>query len=199
MNLAFGQIIIKVIDQNNNPLPNAVVEYILEKPLPKEIERKKNAPYIMDQVDKSFSPYVLIVPKGKAVIFPNSDDIRHHVYSFSKAKTFELKLYAGEPKSPIRFNDEGVVVLGCNIHDAMVGYIYVSENEAIYKTDALGEIKLAGNQPIKQLLLWHPNAKKGVDYRKLYEKKEITAMGEALVLQIEIIPPPKRDTFEDQF
>jgi plastocyanin len=73
-----------------------------------------------------FSPMVIAVEQGQSVNFPNSDNIRHHVYSFSKAKRFETKLYANKPEAPVVFNQPGLVVLGCNIHDSMVGYIFVS-------------------------------------------------------------------------
>ena len=122
---AFSQTRLKIVDQNNVPLANAVVEYAAAIPAQQAVNEQI---YIMDQVNKQFVPHVLVIPENSFVSFPNSDDIRHHVYSFSSAKTFELKLYAGKPKSPVQFNKKGLVVMGCNIHDSMVGYIYVSDN-----------------------------------------------------------------------
>ena len=77
------------------------------------------------QQKKQFLPQVLVVPLGSEVHFPNHDTVRHHVYSFSQAKKFELKLYSGTPANPVLFDRPGVVVLGCNIHDQMVGWILV--------------------------------------------------------------------------
>ena len=79
----------------------------------------------MDQRGQRFAPHVLAVHTGTQVRFPNSDNIRHQVYSFSAAKRFELRLYEGTPAEPLLFDKPGVVVLGCNIHDQMVGWILV--------------------------------------------------------------------------
>src|SRR5512132_3795997 len=84
---------------------------------------KKHA--VVDQRDKQFIPYVTAVQVGTAVSFPNNDNIRHHVYSLSPAKKFELPLYAGVPAEPVTFDKEGFVTLGCSIHDWMVAYIAV--------------------------------------------------------------------------
>ena len=89
---------------------------------------------VVDQVDKEFTPKVNAILVGTSVIFPNHDNVRHQVYSFSPAKRFELPLYAGVPAQPVVFDTPGVVVLGCNIHDWMVGYVYVSESPYFAKT-----------------------------------------------------------------
>ena len=75
----------------------------------------------MDQVHKQFVPHVLPVVVGTAVTFPNHDQIHHHVYSFSRAKTFEMPLYKGENAPPVAFDQPGAVKIGCNIHDWMDG------------------------------------------------------------------------------
>jgi len=154
---AFSQTLIKVVDQHNYPLANAVITYTAANPSVNKATDDRV--YIMDQVNKQFAPHVLIVPVNSLVSFPNSDDIRHHVYSFSAAKTFELKLYAGKPKSPIRFDGQGVVVMGCNIHDSMVGYIYVAANPTTYLSNEKGEVTLTHTLPLNtQLQVWHPNS-----------------------------------------
>ena len=99
---ASAQTTIKVVDQINQPLADAVVSFVFKGAPP--VTSVSPTPYIMDQVSKAFLPHVLVVPKGAQVSFPNSDDIRHHVYSFSEAKTFELKLYHGQPKAPLDFS-----------------------------------------------------------------------------------------------
>lgn len=82
---------------------------------------------VMDQRGRQFAPTLLVVPAGSTVSFPNSDDIRHHVYSFSSARRFELPLYAGGNAEPVEFPEAGVVVLGCNIHDWMQAHILVMD------------------------------------------------------------------------
>ena len=111
----------------------------------------------IDQVNKRFVPRVTILRTGTAVTFPNSDKIRHQVYSFSPAKTFDLKLYAGSPKQEVIFDKPGLVILGCNIHDTMVGFVAVVDSPYFAKVSASGEVALdlpAGHYALK---VWHPN------------------------------------------
>ena len=100
-------------------------------------------PALMDQVDKAFVPSVLIVRTGTPVVFPNSDTVAHQVYSFSPAKRFELPLYRGQVHPPIELDRPGLIVLGCNIHDTMLGYIYVTDSPYFGKSDASGIWKMS--------------------------------------------------------
>jgi plastocyanin len=111
----------------------------------------------MEQVDKEFVPHVKPVFVGSTVAFPNKDNVRHHVYSFSPAKRFELPLYAGVPAQPVLFDKPGVVVLGCNIHDWMIGYVYVSESPWFAKTGADGTARIV-DLPARgyTVRVWHP-------------------------------------------
>jgi len=139
-----------VIDAQGRPIAGAVLS------VAGQAQRKPAPVAIMDQLDKQFVPAVLAVATGTAVSFPNSDDIRHQVYSFSPAKRFELRLYEGTPSAPVGFDQPGLVVLGCNIHDWMLGYIYVSDDPWFGVSDAQGLINLdapAGQYPAT---LWHP-------------------------------------------
>ena len=115
------------------------------------------ATILVDQINKEFVPYVLPVRVGTTVNFPNKDKIRHHVYSFSPAKSFELPLYIGKPAAPVLFDKAGPVTLGCNIHDWMIAYVYVSESPYFAKTGADGKATLsdlpAGNYTLR---VWHP-------------------------------------------
>lgn len=96
----------------------------------------------MGQRDRQFQPGVLVIQTGTAVNFPNFDTVRHHVYSFSPIKRFELKLYAGTPAEPVVFDQPGIAQLGCNIHDRMTARIVVVDTPHFGRTDARGEIKL---------------------------------------------------------
>ena len=121
-----------VTDQQGKPLADAVVVAV---PVDGNLRLPaKPRDDTVDQVDKQFAPKVTAVAVGTSVFFPNNDNVRHQVYSFSPAKRFELPLYAGVPAQPVVFDKPGVVVLGCNIHDWMVGYIYVSESPYFAKT-----------------------------------------------------------------
>ncbi len=96
------------------------------------------------QRDKTFIPSVTIVQTGTPIRFPNQDPFRHHVYSFSPAKTFEIKLYAGTPVAPIVFDRPGEVVLGCNIHDPMIAWVYVVDTPWFAKTAKDGTARIEG-------------------------------------------------------
>jgi len=112
---------------------------------------------VMDQRNLQFSPELLVVQTGTAVDFPNSDQTRHQVYSFSPAKPFQLALYAGRAHPPVVFNRAGIVTLGCNIHDQMIGYIYVTDSPWFGLTGHDGHFLLrdlpAGDYTVR---VWHP-------------------------------------------
>lgn len=110
----------------------------------------------MDQRNQVFVPHVLVVRTGTPVRFPNSDDIRHQVYSFSTAKRFELRLYGGTPSAPVLFDKPGLVVLGCNIHDWMLGYVYVTDDPWFAVSDTNGAIQLDVPPGHYTVTLWHP-------------------------------------------
>ncbi|MDX1572375.1 MAG: methylamine utilization protein [Methylophaga sp.] len=156
---------------------------------------------IMDQIDKAFVPELVIVQKGQLVDFPNSDNIRHHVYSFSPAKTFELKLYADRPEKPVLFDQHGVVVLGCNIHDSMVGYIYVAADKRNARTNQQGTARLPVTSEDSQISVWHANQSEGPEHREIYtiSALEQSADKQNYIVTLDITPPPARDTFEDTF
>jgi hypothetical protein len=98
----------------------------------------------MDQQNHQFSPHMLVVQAGTEVTFPNSDNVSHHVYSFSPTKTFELGLYKGNVYPPVTFDEPGIVVLGCNIHDGMLGYIRVVDTPHFAVTNAEGVARIEG-------------------------------------------------------
>ena len=147
-----AELTVQVSDQAGNPLSNAVV-YL-------ESDTKLNrSPLIeanIDQKNKQFWPFVSVVQVGTSINFPNKDTVRHHVYSFSPAKVFELKLYSGIPAKPIVFDKPGTVILGCNIHDSMLAYIHIVDTPYFGKSDVNGIVKLtdlpSGQHTLKA---WH--------------------------------------------
>ena len=114
---------------------------------------------IIDQVNKQFTPLVSVIQVGTPVSFPNKDNIRHQVYSFSPAKTFELKLYSGVPSQPVVFDKPGLVVMGCNIHDRMLAYVQVVDTPWFAKTGADGAARIEGLPAGDyQVHVWHYGA-----------------------------------------
>ncbi len=131
---------VTVKDGKGSALEDAVV-WAMPKPGPAPFRKREAA---VGQKDKTFVPFVTVVQTGTAVQFPNQDPIRHHVYSFSLPKPFEIKLYAGTPVAPILFDKPGEVVLGCNIHDHMLAFIYVVDSPWFAKTDKDGVARIEG-------------------------------------------------------
>ena len=133
----------------------------------------------MDQVNTSFVPHILIVQKGTAVDFPNSDIVAHHVYSFSKPNNFVLPLYKGDVHAPITFAHDGIVILGCNIHDGMLGYIVVVDTSVFGTTDAAGRVslELAAGMSDYDVHIWSPRIRDDQD--SLQQHASIDSNGDA--------------------
>ncbi len=148
-------VIASVSEKGKAQLGNAVVYAF---PVAGLTESEKNGgKQIIDQIDKEFVPHVSAIQTGTSVDFPNHDKIRHHVYSFSPAKSFEIPLYKGTPASPIKFEQPGVVKLGCNIHDWMAANVFITDTPYFGISDASGNVVLrdlpAGSYKI---YVWHP-------------------------------------------
>jgi plastocyanin len=150
-----GELNVIVKDGKGAVLADAIITAMPTdaKNIPKQ---KKSEPYV-DQVGKEFMPHVLPVYVNSLVSFPNNDSIRHHVYSFSPAKKFELPLYSGTSAAPVLFDKPGVIILGCNIHDWMLGYVYVSATPFFTRSDKRGKASIS-NLPDGEYMVkvWHP-------------------------------------------
>ncbi|MBI3303418.1 MAG: hypothetical protein HYZ72_15245 [Deltaproteobacteria bacterium] len=144
----------RVVGQNGEGIAQAVV---FVQALPVGVIPQSDArSTIMDQVHQEFVPALLPIAVGTEVRFPNHDQIRHHVYSFSRTKSFELPLYKGEEAPPVRFDKEGVVKVGCNIHDWMSGIILVLPTPYFATTDEAGKFVLRDLPPgTYALACWH--------------------------------------------
>jgi len=152
-------LLVNVQSASGQPQADAV---LLLEPLGAKPAVKPATGVEVGQEGKQFVPAVTVVPVGTRVHFPNRDTVRHHVYSFSDAKKFEIKLYVGKPENPVLFDRAGVVVLGCNIHDSMIGWIIVADTPWHGKTPANGRLQLdevpAGAY---RLRTWHPSLPAG--------------------------------------
>jgi plastocyanin len=145
---------VTVVDVDGQPVADVVV-YISPGDLDSPSARRTA---IMDQRDTRFLPHILVVQKGTSVEFPNSDVVAHHVYSFSKPNNFVLPLYKGDPHNPVVFEHDGIVTLGCNIHDDMLAYIVVVETDMFGVTDEDGKLVIDVNDPGTELAvnIWSP-------------------------------------------
>lgn len=155
-------LLVKVVDHDNQPVPDVAV--YLE---PVDASSALAAPgttAVMDQVDTKFVPNLLVVQSGTSVEFPNTDTVAHHVYSFSHPNQFKLPLYKGNAHPPVTFNDHGIVILGCNVHDNMLGYIVVVSTPFFAKTDGQGIARFdIGTGQAKTVSIWSPRLKETPD------------------------------------
>ena len=142
-----------VTDASGAPLDDAVV---MLEPVGAHLAVRPMQGAQIAQHDLQFSPQVSVVTVGTPVSFPNQDTVRHHVYSYSPAKTFQIKLYAGVPHTPIVFDKPGVAVLGCNIHDSMIAWVVVTDTPLWARSAAGGHARVTDVAPGSyQMHVWH--------------------------------------------
>jgi plastocyanin len=173
-----------VTDPGGAGIPEAVVWAVpTSGPAPATPPR----PAMVDQINKEFVPFVIPVQVGAAVTFPNKDNIRHHVYSFSPAKVFDLKLYSGVPAKPVSFDKPGPVALGCNIHDWMVGYVYVVDSPWFAKTAKAGTAKIELAEGEYDIKAWHPWQRAEVAANRV----RVGGAEAQTSFRLDLNPPPK--------
>ncbi len=144
---------VQIVGADGRPLAGAIVTVTMPNtpaPVP-------HGSYAVGQRNIQFDPQVLIVPVGATVRFPNFDKVRHHVYSFSKPKKFELKLFGQDESRSVVFDKPGAVTLGCNIHDAMNGVVYVTNSPYTAQTDANGRVHMNVAAGTGRITVWHPS------------------------------------------
>lgn len=173
---------IEVLGRDGKPLAGAVV--FLESPAAAAAARPL-AGVEIEQADKRFTQPVTVVTTGTSVAFPNRDKVRHHVYSFSPAKTFELKLYIGTPANPVVFDRSGIAVLGCNIHDTMAAWVVVVDTPYHGRTGADGRLRLADVPPGSyRLRAWHADLPTGAP--ALEQPLQVPAQGTQAQLRLPV-------------
>ena len=150
---AAADIQIQVVDKKGKAVADAFVELVAKD----GSNRAKPKSLIIDQVDKEFKPMVSVAPAGSTVQFPNSDNIQHQIYSFSKTKKFDLPLFSKNESKKVVFSTAGIVNMGCNIHDWMLAYLYVYESRFLQKSSTAG-IASFSNLPAGSyaLRIWSP-------------------------------------------
>ena len=148
-----GQVVVNSARDNSN-----AVIYIDK--IPGKIFPPPSAPVALDQVNLTFVPHILPVLAGTKVAFPNSDDIRHNVFSPTPVSRFNLGTY---PKSTTKyyvFDKPGPVTLLCNVHAEMSAYVIVTETPYFAVSDKAGNFTLKDVPPGKYVLkVWHERAR----------------------------------------
>src|SRR5437764_14917163 len=146
---------VRVVDASGHPVRDAVVTLYPAAGVARPAHA--GGRYVVAQQNLQFRPFLTVVPVGADVSFPNLDPTKHHVYSFSAAKKFELKLFARDQSRTVHFDKAGVVALGCNIHDQMSAFIFVTDSAWTARTNAQG-LAVFGDAPNApaRLTVWHP-------------------------------------------
>jgi len=146
-----------VIEADGKPLENAVVTVVDSD------QSVGSTSFVqIEQRGQQFQPRITVVNPGSQIRFPNRDITQHHVYSFSDAKVFEIELYGGDEPEPVLFETPGIVALGCNIHDWMLGYVYVTPHSNFGVTDRSGKVDLnVGDPSLAEITVWHAGMEDG--------------------------------------
>lgn len=147
-----ADVTVLVRDSSGHPVADAVVVAQVAgqaAPAPEQV--------VINQHDMMFMPFVTVIPVGSTVTFTNLDPFRHHVYSFSPTRRFEIKLFGQGERRSVQFDRAGLVAVGCNIHDQMQAFIQVVDTPFARKTDAAGRLTLRGLPAgALRLRVWHP-------------------------------------------
>jgi plastocyanin len=175
---------VRVSDSSGRPVRDAVVTLY---PSSLAHAPKPAGHYLISQQNLQFHPFLTIVPVGADIAFPNFDNTKHHVYSFSPAKRFELKLFAKDQSRTVHFDKPGVVALGCNIHDQMSAFIVVTDSAWTARTNAQG-IAAFNDVPdvAARLTVWHPYLRTSAGP----VEQQLSARQRSASFAIRLRPPP---------
>jgi plastocyanin len=151
---------VAVTDSNGKPAANAVVALVADaQPAPAS---HVAARVVIDQQHETFLPLVVAVRKGGEAVFTNNDTTMHQVYSFSPVKQFQFEIDRGQVSKPVVFDKPGVAAIGCNIHDNMVAYVFVSDAPFAAVTDAQGRAEIRDvPDGAWHATAWHPQLRIG--------------------------------------
>jgi len=176
---------VRVVDASGRPVRDAVVTLYPSGSAARPA--RPGGRYTVSQQNLQFHPFLAVVPVGADVSFPNLDPTRHHVYSFSPAKKFELKLFAKDQSRTVHFDKPGVVALGCNIHDQMSAFIVVTDSAWTARTNAQGVASFSDAPSVPaRLTVWHPYLRApGGQVQQV-----VAASQRSLNFQVRLRPPP---------
>lgn len=187
---------VEINDQRGHPVSDAVVTLLPAANVHLAPAPASTTPRFIDQRRLVFMPYVEVFHPGERVVFRNSDDTRHHVYSFSAPKAFEFVVAPRTHSAPLVLDKSGVVAVGCNIHDGMISYLYVTDAPRAARTDANGRVSIdalpAGKYEVR---VWHPRLPPGRP--DLRERATTIVEGETKTLAFPLtLRPDQRKQFD---
>jgi plastocyanin len=192
MPLGAAPLTVRVVDASGRAVPDAVVTLYPAGAAARPA--RQGGHFVIAQQNLQFHPFLSIVPVGADVSFPNFDPSKHHVYSFSPAKKFELKLFARDQSRTVHFDTPGIVALGCNIHDQMSAFVVVTDSAWTARTNAQGLVAFndAPNAPAR-VTVWHPYLRApGGQAQQM-----VAAAQRSASFQVRLRPPPPAMSMSD--
>jgi plastocyanin len=194
-----AQLVVHVVDAQGQPVSDAVIMLTSEIPAAGSSPRPPSRTYYIDQKNETFIPYVQVFRPGDKVIFRNSDMTRHQIYSFSKIRKFELVLRPGQSSPSMELDSTGIAAVGCNIHDNMVTYLFVSSAADTAISDSEGSVRFDNLLPGRYTAkIWHPQLRPG----HVEPARSVTIAGpsetSALSFTLSLIPDPRGSMDHDR-
>ena len=190
--LGAAELTTRITDTHGAAVADAVVTVVPKDAAAAPARQAAAETRIIDQKNETFVPYVEMFRPGDSVVFHNSDQTRHHVYSFAPARQFEFVLTSGQSSPPLRLEHAGVVAVGCNIHDRMINYLYISDAPWVARTTADGRVTIGGLPPGDfDVRVWHPQLRPGqADPVKPLHLADPAEAGE-LSFSLPLLPDPR--------
>lgn len=156
-----GELDVRVTDARGAPVPEAVVTAVPRANYTSLPAVPPPKTHVIDQKNETFIPYIEVFRPGDSVVFHNSDHTRHHVYSFAPARQFEFVLAPGESSTPLPLGQAGVIAVGCNIHDQMITYFYVTDAPFVARSGDDGRARIGLPAGTFDVRVWHPRQRPG--------------------------------------
>ena len=195
--LGAAELTVHIADVHAAPVADAVVTVVPRagSATPAIVLQSAPGTKIIDQKNETFIPYVEIFRPGDSVVFHNADHTRHHVYSFAPARQFEFVLKSGQSSTPLPLDHAGIVAVGCNIHDRMITYLYISNSRWIMRSATDGHVTIDGLPPGDfEVQVWHPQLRPGQPNQ--LQSLHIAALADAkdLAFSLSLLPDPRTPT-----
>jgi len=134
---------------------------------------------VVDQKGCRFDPHIVVVPQGAKVKFANSDGTTHNVHTFPKKNKPENKNVAGGSSMEQVLDKSETILVKCDVHPWMKGYVVVTDATHYAVSDAQGNFKISGLPPGDYVVnYWHEELGKGKS-----DKVTVTAGGTAKMTQ----------------
>jgi hypothetical protein len=142
-----------IVNASNGGVKDSVV-YLFGKFEDGKPLSELNYPDTLNQRQCSYQPRVFVVPINARIAVTSEDEVGHNV-RMQGAADLNIAIAKGGRTSR-KFEQAGLVKLGCDIHPWMSGYVHVAKHPYYAVTDAEGQFELTDVPPGEhQIKLWH--------------------------------------------